>query len=155
MVPVTLHGTTHEDGMLLTITYFSSATDPFDPRRLAGLLEQVRPLNRARGLTGLLIYCSGSFAQALEGPEDAVRPVFDRISVDPRHRGVFVAHEELADERAFPDWSMSFRDLTGATTEDVEGFSTFLHDVRAGRSVAGGTSAHHMLRAFSRRGRAR
>ena len=136
--------------MLLSITYLSSATERPDAAALVDLLAHARARNAANDVTGMLLYAEGSFAQSLEGPEEAVRATFDRILVDPRHRGVYVALEEHVEDRSFPDWSMSFRDLNSAPPSDVEGFTTFLTDVRAGRAVPGDTDPHHVLRAFSR-----
>ncbi len=136
--------------MLLSLTYFSSATTDFTASDLTELLAAVRPRNAAADITGMLLYHDGSFAQALEGPAEQVRRTFDRICLDRRHRGIHVGFEEEITERAFPDWAMSFRDLGGATAQDAEGFSTFVQDVRAGRHVPGDTAPHHLLRAFSR-----
>ncbi|WP_181312673.1 BLUF domain-containing protein [Nocardioides campestrisoli] len=136
--------------MLFSLTYFSSATTEFSAADLKQLLATVRPRNAADDITGMLLYHDGSFAQALEGPAEQVRRTFDRICLDRRHRGIYVAFEDEITERAFPDWAMSFRDLGGAAAREAEGFSTFVQDVRAGRPVPGDTAPHHLLRAFSR-----
>lgn len=135
---------------LLSITYFSSATAPFDDEALRDLLAKSRTRNTEDGITGMLIYHRGNFAQVLEGDEEAVRTTFDRICADVRHRNVVVELEDTVDERTFPDWSMGFRDLSGGTAEEIEGFSTFFSDVQAGKEVPGRMPPHHMLRAFSR-----
>lgn len=136
--------------MLLSLTYFSTATVPFSDDDLVELLERSRVRNTADDLTGMMIFHDGHFVQVLEGPEAAVRATYDRIALDPRHRDLILELEDTIDERGFPDWSMGFRDLADGTEDEVEGFSTYFRDVRAGRKVPGGTAPHVMLRAFSR-----
>lgn len=136
--------------MPISVTYFSSATVPFDDDALVALLEKSRARNTSDGITGMLIYHDGHFAQVLEGEADAVRATFERISADLRHRDVVVELDDTIDELTFPDWSMGFRDLTTGSAEEVEGFSTFFRDVQAGKDIPGRMPPHHMLRAFSR-----
>ena len=136
--------------MLLSLTYFSSATVEFDGDALQTLLEHSRARNTAAGISGMLIFHEGNYAQVLEGDEAVVRETFGRISADTRHRNIVLELEETVAERTFPDWSMGFRDLRGATAEEIEGFSTFYRDVQAGVDVPGRMPPHYMLRAFSR-----
>ena len=133
---------------MLSLTYFSTATVPFNDDDLVELLAVSRRNNTAAEITGMMIYHGGHFVQVLEGPDDAVRTTYDRIARDPRHRDVSVELEDDIEERGFPDWSMGFRD--GSAVEDLEGYSTFFDDVQAGKEVPGGTPPHIMLRAFSR-----
>ena len=55
---------------------------------LANILRVARVNNASRGVTGALLLYDGWFAQVLEGPEAAVRALFDRIAEDKRHNGV-------------------------------------------------------------------
>ena len=134
---------------MLSLTYFSSATRLLDADELAGLLAHIRPRNAALDVTGMLLYSDGNFVQTLEGPDAAVRSIFAGITADPRHHGIFVALEDAVTVRAFPDWSMGFRDVSGTAAADLEGFSTFLRDVRAGKETEGAQdAAHQLLRVF-------
>lgn len=142
------HPYRYSGGTMLSLTYFSTATVPFNDTDLLALLETSRVNNAAAGITGMMIYHQGHFVQVLEGPEDAVRATYDRIARDTRHRDVSVELEDHVEERGFPDWSMGFRD--GSAVDDLAGFSTFLDDIQAGKDVPGGTPPHIMLRAFSR-----
>lgn len=75
---------------------------------LAQILHDARERNAAHGVTGLLLYDEGSFAQVIEGPEEAVRATFERISRDPRHLGCKVILDEPALERMFENCPMAF-----------------------------------------------
>lgn len=108
------------------MTYVSSAKDLMSVSQLAQLLERVREKNEKLGLTGMLLYSGGNIIQVLEGPEHAVREVFAAITTDRRHTDVVTLWEEEIDDRAFPDWSMGFRDVGDHGLADMDGFTSYL-----------------------------
>jgi hypothetical protein len=67
--------------------------------------------NSARGVTGVLLYQSGSFMQVLEGEPAIVEQIFAKIQRDPRHRDVLVLLRGNIETRNFGDWSMGFVDV--------------------------------------------
>ncbi|MBV9785429.1 MAG: BLUF domain-containing protein [Acidisphaera sp.] len=71
------------------------------------ILEKSRANNHRDGITGALLFSSGSFVQVLEGPIAALERTFETIQRDPRHRDVTVL--QIAESnRGFPAWSMAF-----------------------------------------------
>ncbi len=72
------------------------------------ILETSQRNNGKVGVTGALLFNSGSFAQVLEGPRVAVEATFERIQRDPRHSDVSVLQCEPVESRGFPTWSMAF-----------------------------------------------
>ena len=66
-------------------------------------------------VTGLLQASPARYLQWLEGPEAAVRALYDRICTDPRHRDVELMAEGPLEavagrrQRLFGAWSMSLR----------------------------------------------
>lgn len=75
------------------------------------ILRASRSNNTSQGITGLLLYRDGSFAQFLEGPAHAVDSLYDKIERDPRHHGVIRVLRQPVTKRDFRQWSMAFRDL--------------------------------------------
>lgn len=75
------------------------------------ILRASRINNTSKGITGLLLYRDGSFAQFLEGPADAVDALYDKIERDPRHHGVIRVLRQSVTKRDFREWTMAFRDL--------------------------------------------
>jgi len=132
---------------VLSLTYFSTASSALDKDDLVGLLDHVRAKNEALGLTGMLLYSDGSFVQTLEGPQDAVEETFGRIAVDGRHRDIFVALRESVSERAFPTWSMGFREITQEESGALPGFSDYLQ-VKGPPRQPGASRAEAFHRAF-------
>lgn len=92
---------------LLSIVYHSVATPGQSSLDLDELLTTSRVRNRAESITGMLLAENGRFVQLLEGPEDAVRALMDRIAADPRHEHVRLLEEEVVPTRRFPDWAMA------------------------------------------------
>ena len=75
------------------------------------ILRASRANNVSKGITGLLLYRDGSFAQFLEGPAHVVDELYDRIERDSRHHGVIRVVRRSVEKRDFRQWSMAFRDL--------------------------------------------
>ena len=91
------------------ILYISTARDGFDEAALDGILRSSRRNNAAVGVTGLLVVGGRRFLQVLEGPEEAVASVFERISRDPRHFAVVRLSNKTIETRAFGEWAMGYR----------------------------------------------
>ncbi len=92
------------------IIYQSVSTGPKAAAIAPDILRGARPFNGMNGVTGLLLATGDRFMQVLEGPEDSVEVAMDRIRADSRHRDVEVLTDGPTDARAFPDWSMAYRD---------------------------------------------
>lgn len=91
---------------MLRIFYISAATRFPTARELDDILAVSRERNLADQITGLLLYHDGSFAQILEGPDEAVRNCFKRIKADDRHLSCRLLLEEEITERYFENWSL-------------------------------------------------
>lgn len=113
---------------MLQVTYASAAARPFMRMELEQLLARSREKNAKRGITGLLLYDKGSFLQVIEGAEDAVEALLDRIRDDDRHGKLIVLRRRTIAARQFGEWQMGFVDL--AAHRDLPGFSHFLEDGR-------------------------
>jgi hypothetical protein len=70
------------------ISYMSTAAKVFGERELQMLLRKSRVSNSMSNITGALVYNFGQFLQFLEGPEDIVNKLYDKINHDPRHNEI-------------------------------------------------------------------
>lgn len=93
------------------LLYTSVAHKPHSEGDLAVLLDAARQHNHEAGITGVLLYRHGRFAQLIEGRQDEVLKLFARIRVDTRHRNVVPLWIGLSSERSFSTWTMKYRDL--------------------------------------------
>ncbi|HSV29785.1 MAG TPA: BLUF domain-containing protein [Candidatus Omnitrophota bacterium] len=105
---------------MLQLVYCSLATHPFSDHDLDGLLAQSRAVNGIRGITGLLVYEDGAFFQVLEGPDDEVVDVMERIERDRRHGCVNVMSRTAIRRREFGDWNMALARAETNVGEAVE-----------------------------------
>jgi hypothetical protein len=118
------------------ILYASSATQPFSDADLLELLKKSRENNAKRSVTGMLLYKDGNFMQVLEGEEEDVKVIYDRIFLDPRHDGILTLLKGRTKERQFPEWSMAYRNLNSPDALDTPGYDEFLNFPLTGKEFA-------------------
>lgn len=112
---------------LFQLVYVSTATRLLTKEELRDLLKASTRRNARRGITGLLLYKDGNFMQVLEGEEQEVRRLFEKISQDSRHHGVITLLQGPISERYFPNSFMAFRDLDSPESKALPGYSEFLN----------------------------
>lgn len=110
---------------MLQLIYASAATVHFSEDDLVELLRIARVNNSKVGVTGMLVYQDGAFLQILEGEEEAVRQVYEKIEGDARHNNVKLLLRSEIEERSFGEWQMGFFDATGEQLECFPGFCDF------------------------------
>jgi hypothetical protein len=136
-----------------SLVYASRSLEPFSEQDLLGLLTRARNRNHELGVTGMLIYAAESFLQLVEGDDDAVEVIWDRIRLDPRHAGLRVLQDGPATERLFGEWSMGFEH------PDAESLEETLPGYRAGsvypfvdsQLVSAADTASTLLTLYARR----
>jgi hypothetical protein len=121
---------------LYQMVYTSTATGPFGRAELAELLKGSVRRNTRAGITGLLLYHSGAFIQALEGEKAALVELFEKISHDPRHHHIIRLVQGPIKERNFPNSAMAFRDLDSPELRHLPGYSEFLNTPLNGELLA-------------------
>lgn len=114
---------------LYSLVYTSVATREVDDDELAALLETSRRTNEAAEITGMLLYRRGRFIQFLEGREDDVRALMDRIRADGRHTGVRVLLSGREPRRQFAEWSMGYERVTVPDGPPPAGFRDTFDDI--------------------------
>jgi hypothetical protein len=107
---------------LYHLVYQSFATTPFSEEQLQALLTHSRQWNTDHSLTGVLLYSEGGIMQVLEGPEDEVRYIFNRISGDRRHSGVTKLSDGPVIQRNFSQWSMAFKAVNPDDFAQLKGY---------------------------------
>jgi adenylate cyclase len=92
------------------ISEFAESLSPDDVEEIT----RVSAANNARdGITGMLMASGQLFFQLIEGPDEAVDALYNRILGDHRHKNVMVLGDERGDlQRRCPDWSMRKVDLS-------------------------------------------
>ncbi len=91
---------------LRTLTYTSRADDLSDDE-VERIHRSAMTLNSLDGVTGMLIYNGKQFLQIVEGAEDAIEDLVQRLRCDRRHDDIVIREDRTVDGRSFPDWTMS------------------------------------------------
>lgn len=90
------------------LVYVSTARDGLGENDIGDILDVSQSNNHERFVTGFLAHNRRHFMQALEGPEEEVRLLYDRIRADPRHGCLTQIVGERIGARAFDAWSMNY-----------------------------------------------
>lgn len=114
--------------MITQLIYASTAVRPVSDADLIDILQKARHRNQEHNVTGMLIYRQGVFLQVLEGAFEDVDTIWRIIQNDTRHENLVVVLEQQIKTRAFPDWSMGFRNGSNLTTNSLPGFSGILDE---------------------------
>lgn len=91
---------------LTSLTYTSLARLDLDSSDLEDIHRTARELNALDGITGLLVFNGTHFLQIIEGAQDAIEDLVQRLRRDPRHSGFEIRDQHSIERRSFPDWSM-------------------------------------------------
>lgn len=111
---------------LYEIIYTSLATRDLTPEELAQLLDKARTFNASQGITGMMIYHRREFMQLLEGEQEAVQSLYDRIADDSRHQQLRKIWDGPIRERGFSDWGMAFVAPDALDLRDRPGYQDLL-----------------------------
>ncbi|MBU3621849.1 BLUF domain-containing protein [Polynucleobacter sp. CS-Odin-A6] len=90
------------------LIYVSSSTETFTREKFLDLAFVMSSQNTKIGITGMLVFKDGNFMEVLEGEESAVKELFSKIHVDPRHTLVSVIQEGDISAREYSSWAMTF-----------------------------------------------
>lgn len=89
----------------------------------------------------------GSFFQILEGPPEAVEPLYEKIGADKRHSRISKLILEPIEVRSFANWSMGYSAVPVRKLSEIEGLNDFF---QSGKCFADldDDRAKNLLKAF-------
>ena len=112
---------------MYSICYVSAASSHMNKEQLLNLLTICQKNNKANNVTGLLLYNGhGTFIQVLEGDQEVIEKLYDKVRDDPRHHRVNCIGKKIIEKRSFPEWSMGFKLLEEEDLSAISGFSDFM-----------------------------
>ncbi|WP_345829988.1 diguanylate phosphodiesterase [Erwinia sp. HDF1-3R] len=97
--------------MLSTIIYRSHLSDDVPVKTLEKLAIQANGKNQSFDVTGILLFNGTHFLQLLEGPEEKVCAIYDRICADTRHHNLVELMRDFGPSRRFGKVGMELFDL--------------------------------------------
>lgn len=133
---------------LIHIIYCSvAANSDFSATDLDQLLAVCRRNNGQAGFTGLLLYQSPWFFQILEGEPVALEALYQKISLDKRHKRIMKIIQEPIAARDFGEWTMGRADLSRQELRLIPGLNDFFSSGTAWTELGEGR-AKTLLEAF-------
>lgn len=97
---------------LSTLLYASSARSGITDKDIDDIVATARAVNAELDVTGILAFDGNGFAQILEGEDEVIKTLYEKIERDRRHFGcVLLSYGEI-DRRRFEDWTMAYRQLS-------------------------------------------
>ncbi|TCB34944.1 BLUF domain-containing protein [Acinetobacter sp. ANC 4910] len=93
------------------LCYASQAKLPSETRLqdLRDILSEARDFNVKLKIKGVLCYADGCFFQCLEGEQDSVLSLLNKIKKDQRHYDLSIlSQQQIQTDFHFPDWSMKY-----------------------------------------------
>lgn len=100
--------------------YSSSSVGPMVENDLSFILNKSRSTNDWLGITGVLLYVHGSVVQVLEGEQNAVETLYQRIARGPRYTNVIRVVNKPISKYLFGEWSMDYETITSRQLEDIK-----------------------------------
>jgi hypothetical protein len=105
--------------MMLQAIYCSKATRKFSEDELHAILELARNNNYRDQITGMLAFDDGVFMQVIEGPDDTIERLLEKLNADLRHGELRVLSIKPIEHREFGFWDMAyFREASLADQPD-------------------------------------
>ena len=114
--------------MFIQLIYTSTALSDLSDEELFVILESSVRNNQQRNITGLLLYCKGTFLQMLEGAARDVDEIFEHIKKDSRHRNIEALLRTSTRTREFGNWHMGFRAMRKSDAAALPNYAPFFED---------------------------
>ncbi len=105
--------------MLSSLIYRSHIQQNIDEEMIIQMLADANQKNKQLGISGLLFYDAPFFFQVIEGPEEAVKVLYEKILQDTRHSNVVLLTHENIKFRQYPNFGMYFVDIKNIKNNDV------------------------------------
>lgn len=102
------------------LVYCSHALVPFSPAALDDLVSHASENNARLNITGYLCHFNNGFIQYIEGDQDKVLALEQRISRDDRHEIISSMACHPGQNRRFANWSMQHISLDQLGTVQLE-----------------------------------
>ena len=99
------------------LTYISEPFPWINVEDLHNILEIARSFNAENQITGCLIYSKKLFMQILEGDQEIIDALYERIAKDKRHFNIELLHTSNVGDRIFSNWAMAYLNLREQTSD--------------------------------------
>ncbi len=129
------------------LTYISKFADHLSDDDIEAIGRVSRRNNQRDNITGVLLCSGGFFYQIIEGDEDKVDRLYEKILNDDRHTNILcLKSESNISDRLFPDWSMETINLDRNTDMLIRPIRTMLQTIVESQQIIGKYTQSTILR---------
>ena len=109
--------------------YVSTKTEVSDPNDVRDIAIASSRNNQISGISGILMGVGEHFLQVLEGAEEVVDELLQKIEADLRHKDLRVLYRGPLEERVFGRWSMGCVSSESTSQEGQLYFDDLAHEL--------------------------
>jgi class 3 adenylate cyclase len=136
-----------EEIKMKRLTYISKFADQLSDKDIEEIGRVSQKNNKRDNITGVLLCSGGFFYQIIEGDEDPVDRLYEKILKDERHTDILcLKSEENISDRLFPDWSMQTINLDRNTDLLIRPIRTMLQTIVESQRIIGKYTQSTILR---------
>ncbi len=114
------------DSPLFFLVYVSTSTRIFSKKDLLKLVAASRQRNARMGITGMLVHKNGQFMHLIEGEEETVTLLMEKIGRDKRHGELITLLTGQQETRQYPGWTLGFKNLNTSHSKAIESYAPYL-----------------------------
>jgi len=103
--------------MLSQLIYVSKRGSTCTEEEIEKILSACERNNKAKDITGVLLYSPTHFVQYLEGNYNEISDLYHTIKQDPRHKDAVMLGSGPIESRSFPSWQMGAKNFNDFTIE--------------------------------------
>lgn len=101
------------------VLYQSKASLNLSETDIENILHTANNYNNANDITGCLLYNDGIFLQILEGEEETVQKLYEKILKDNRHTNIELLESGHSSKRSFSKWGMAYKEINNKQMAEV------------------------------------
>ncbi|BAO54104.1 BLUF domain-containing protein [Nonlabens marinus] len=109
---------------IYTICYVSKSDTSLDETSIEKIFEKSWKYNNSCDISGVLLYSFGNFFQVLEGNEESLLELYEKIKNDERHDEIFEVYHGTTAHPIFLKYKSKFNVLK--TLEDLKAIYSYL-----------------------------
>ncbi len=130
------------------VIYTSCPCESFTPAALSDVMDVSRRNNLRHDITGILLHTEDQILQVVEGPQEAVLQLMERIRADTRHEDLRIILAHTVARRDFGEWNMALREMPREALGACPALSEFFEPGFDIQALRYGSPATFLLRAF-------
>lgn len=95
--------------MPYSVMYISSGVPDLNNNDVHAIMDAAHKNNHALNISGFLLYDKGNFLQLLEGDQEKVMMIYDRVKNDWRHRNLIPVMDQYTEIKGFDFYHSGFK----------------------------------------------